>query len=54
MGSVKPYPPIINKHFQGIFETHFPALKIPAKDSREEDKQEGRQKDKKGRDDERY
>ena len=52
MGSVKPYPPIINKHFQGIFEAHFPSLKTPAKDIREEDKQEARQKGKKGRDDE--
>ena len=51
MGSVKPYPSIINKHFQGIFEAHFPALKTPAKDSREEDKQEGKQKPKKGRGD---
>ena len=52
MGSVKPYPPIINKHFLGIFETVFPALKTPAKDIREEDKQEYRNKPKKGRDDE--
>lgn len=52
MGSVKPYPPIINKHFQDIFETVFPALKIPAKDTEDEDKQEGRQKPKKKRDDE--
>ena len=50
MGSVKPYPPIINKHFQDIFETHFPALKTPAKDTRAEDEQEGRQKPKKDRD----
>ena len=52
MGNVKEYPPIINKHFQGIFETHLPGLKTPAKDTEEEDKQEGRQKPKKKRDDE--
>ena len=52
MGSVKPYPPIINKHFQGIFEAHFPVLKTPAEDTRAEDKQESRNKPNKRRDDE--
>ena len=49
MSSVKPYPPIIDKHFQSIFEAHFPALKTPAKNSREEEKQEGRNHKKKER-----
>ena len=52
MGSVKPYPPIIDKHFQDIFETVFPVLKTPAKDTEEEDKQECQDKPKKRRDDE--
>ena len=50
MASVKPYPPIINKHFQGIFPAYFPALKTPAKDSKEEDKSEYRNHKKKERD----
>ena len=50
MGSVKPYPPIIDKHFQDIFEAVFPALKTPAKDTEEEDKQEYRNHKKKERD----
>lgn len=52
MASLKNIPVRMHPIFQNIFDKHFPALQTPKTDIREEDKQEARQKPKKGRDDE--
>lgn len=45
-------PPKMPQIFQNIFTAHFPEPKTPKNDTREEEKQEARQKPKKRRDDE--
>lgn len=51
MGSFKDMPVSYVQEFQNMFNDHF-KQPTPKKDTREEDKQEGRQKEKKRRDDE--
>ena len=50
MASVKDRPVRMHPMFQNIFDKHFPIMQVPKTDTREEDKQEGRQKEKKVRD----
>jgi hypothetical protein len=49
MGSLRERPNPIPSVIQDIFEQHFPILKTPKNDTREEDEQEGRQREKKRR-----
>lgn len=52
MGSRSDRPVKMHPTFQNIFDKHFPIMKTPKNDTREEDKQEYRNKSKKRRDDE--
>lgn len=52
MGSKADMPVRMHPLLNNIFNKHFPILKTPKTDTREEDKQEGRQKPKKRMDDE--